>query len=126
MAKTPTNPLANRRAVDWFQFFVPALLMTAMFVHFLPSFVVAGIAVLCMAANGYAITRKPALFRQIVSMVWLIGGTALALYVLENSALEAAKPLAIVISYLAVAGVLIGLLSTLWHFATSNEASPTE
>lgn len=100
--------------------------MTAMFVHFLPSFVVAGIAVACMAANGYVITRKPVLLRQMAGMAWLVGGTALALFAVGTVGVDVQQGWAFVILCLAATGILIGFLSTLWHFATLPHASPTE
>lgn len=126
MTRALNNHLAHHSPANWFQFFVPALLMIAMFVQWLPAFVVAGIAVACMAANGYVITRKPVLLRQMAGMAWVVGGAAFSLFALEHVASEPNEALTMAIAAIAVAGVLIGFLSTLWHFATIHPVAPAE
>lgn len=122
--RTPTNPFRKRSAEEWFQFTVPATLMTAVLVQFLPALFVIGIAVVCAAASGYVITRKPALLRQIFGVTLLTAGAAVSLYLAAPMAPEWQGELSIAIFTVVVIGLVISFLSTVWHFATCPEASP--
>jgi hypothetical protein len=122
--RTPTNPFEKRTPGEWFQFTVPATLMAAMFAPFLPSVFVCGIAVVCAAANGYVITRNPALLRQIFGVTLLTAGTAFSLYLALPMAAEWQGELSTAIVAMVVIGLVISFMSTVWHFATGPEANP--
>lgn len=122
--RTPTNPFQKRTPREWFQFTVPAALMAGMFAQFLPSFFAVGIAVVCAAANGYVITRNPALLRQIFGVSLLTAGTAFSAYLASPMAEEWQNELSIAIFTMVMIGLVISFMSTVWHFATGPEANP--